>query len=91
MTEAPPERPARNEPCHCGSGKKYKHCCLAKDEEIERALRAQQASAAPPAAPAEDEPSPRTAPPPRASSQPWKRAAQGARGARRINTPRKAG
>lgn len=18
----------RNEPCHCGSGKKYKHCCL---------------------------------------------------------------
>ncbi|MGI6745605.1 MAG: preprotein translocase subunit SecA [Firmicutes bacterium ADurb.Bin300] len=22
----------RNEPCPCGSGKKYKHCCLAKDE-----------------------------------------------------------
>jgi len=21
----------RNEPCSCGSGKKYKHCCLAKD------------------------------------------------------------
>jgi hypothetical protein len=18
----------RNDPCHCGSGKKYKHCCL---------------------------------------------------------------
>lgn len=23
----------RNEPCHCGSGKKYKKCCLRKDEE----------------------------------------------------------
>ncbi|MDJ0764608.1 MAG: SEC-C domain-containing protein [Myxococcota bacterium] len=22
----------RNEPCHCGSGKKYKRCCLRKDE-----------------------------------------------------------
>ena len=22
----------RNEPCPCGSGKKYKQCCLAKDE-----------------------------------------------------------
>jgi hypothetical protein len=21
----------RNKPCHCGSGKKYKKCCLAKD------------------------------------------------------------
>lgn len=27
----------RNEPCHCGSGKKYKHCCLEKDEAAERA------------------------------------------------------
>ncbi len=23
--------PGRNDPCHCGSGKKYKNCCLAKD------------------------------------------------------------
>jgi len=22
----------RNEPCHCGSGKKYKNCCMRKDE-----------------------------------------------------------
>lgn len=21
----------RNDPCHCGSGKKYKHCCYATD------------------------------------------------------------
>jgi len=27
----------RNEPCHCGSGKKYKQCCLRKDEEAENA------------------------------------------------------
>jgi SEC-C motif len=24
--------PGRNDPCHCGSGKKYKKCCLAKDD-----------------------------------------------------------
>jgi SEC-C motif-containing protein len=23
-------KPGRNDPCSCGSGKKYKHCCLAK-------------------------------------------------------------
>lgn len=27
----------RNEPCPCGSGKKYKHCCRDKDEAAERA------------------------------------------------------
>jgi len=29
-------RIGRNEPCPCGSGKKYKKCCLAEDEELER-------------------------------------------------------
>lgn len=29
-------KPGRNEPCHCGSGAKYKKCCLAKDEAPER-------------------------------------------------------
>ncbi|MCC5890622.1 MAG: SEC-C domain-containing protein [Alkalibacterium sp.] len=24
----------RNDPCHCGSGKKYKKCCLVKDEKM---------------------------------------------------------
>ena len=23
----------RNDPCHCGSGKKYKKCCLQKDSQ----------------------------------------------------------
>ena len=27
----------RNDPCHCGSGRKYKKCCLAKEEEERRA------------------------------------------------------
>jgi len=25
--------PSRNDPCSCGSGKKYKKCCLPSDEE----------------------------------------------------------
>lgn len=29
----------RNEACPCGSGKKYKRCCLERDEEAVRAQR----------------------------------------------------
>jgi tetratricopeptide (TPR) repeat protein len=29
-------KPGRNDHCPCGSGKKYKKCCLAKDEAAER-------------------------------------------------------
>lgn len=25
-------KPERNDPCHCGSGKKYKNCCHDKDQ-----------------------------------------------------------
>lgn len=32
----PTAKPGRNDPCHCGSGNKYKKCCLAKDEAAER-------------------------------------------------------
>ncbi len=33
----------RNEPCPCGSGKKYKRCCLPKDQAAEQlALAAKQ-------------------------------------------------
>jgi tetratricopeptide (TPR) repeat protein len=28
-------KPGRNDPCPCGSGKKYKHCCLDKDRAAE--------------------------------------------------------
>ena len=31
----------RNDPCHCGSGKKYKKCCINKDQAAEhKALEA---------------------------------------------------
>jgi hypothetical protein len=26
------DKPDRNEPCHCGSGRKYKNCCLDNDD-----------------------------------------------------------
>jgi hypothetical protein len=32
----PTPKPGRNDPCHCGSGNKYKKCCLTKDEAAER-------------------------------------------------------
>lgn len=31
------EKLGRNDPCHCGSGKKYKSCCMQKDQDKERA------------------------------------------------------
>lgn len=32
----------RNDPCLCGSGKKYKACCLAKDQDAEAKAYAAQ-------------------------------------------------
>lgn len=43
---------SRNEPCHCGSGKKYKKCCLADDEKAHREARAQREAEASEARPA---------------------------------------
>jgi tetratricopeptide (TPR) repeat protein len=37
----------RNEPCPCGSGKKYKKCCLAKDEREAELRRASPPAAEP--------------------------------------------
>jgi tetratricopeptide (TPR) repeat protein len=28
-------KPGRNDPCPCGSGQKYKRCCLSKDQALE--------------------------------------------------------
>jgi uncharacterized protein YchJ len=33
-----------NEPCPCGNGKRYKKCCLAKDEATERESYTQRAT-----------------------------------------------
>lgn len=34
----------RNDPCHCGSGKKYKKCCAAKDEAARAVASAAEAA-----------------------------------------------
>lgn len=36
---APGPRLHRNNPCHCGSGSKYKRCCRERDEAVRRQLR----------------------------------------------------
>ena len=88
----------RNDPCHCGSGKKYKNCHLDKDEAAARVARAKAAEAAPaaPAADAEASGSSSGAVPPRpkvpgAAAQPWKRSTANTRGFQRMSAPRKVG
>ena len=46
MTAPISARPGRNQPCHCGSGRKYKHCCLEKDGAQAGAVRAKAAAEA---------------------------------------------
>jgi hypothetical protein len=92
MTAQARAQPGRNEPCHCGSGRKYKHCCLAKDEAKASAARAKAAKAAA-EAPAESPqaaPATPTRPPKPQTQQPWKGTT--ARGfVPRTRTPRKVG
>src|SRR5204862_1989170 len=84
-------RPGRNEPCHCGSGRKYKHCCLEKDDIAAAAARTKAAAKAEAAAqsPEADAAAPKRAPKPQ-THQPWK--ATTSRGfVPRTRTPRKVG
>lgn len=39
------KQPGRNDPCPCGSGRKYKHCCLVKAEAAPRFTHADRLSA----------------------------------------------
>lgn len=39
-------KPGRNDPCPCGSGQKYKRCCLRKDQAAESAALAAAAARA---------------------------------------------
>lgn len=87
-------RPGRNEPCLCGSGRKYKQCCLAKDEAVDSAARkvaAEAAAAAAIAVPVEGaEVSAPARPPKHQTAQPWRKTTS--RGfVPRSTTPRKAG
>ena len=82
--------PGRNDPCPCGSGKKYKQCCLVKDEAKARAARAKAAEAAP--APEAAAPQEERARKRHATYQPWKAGAQNTRGFNRgVSAPRKVG
>ena len=91
MTAKIDARPGRNEPCHCGSGRKYKQCCLDKDEKAASAARAKAAAAAgTPEAVPEATPAKPKRPPKPESSQPWR--ATTTRGyIPRARTPRKVG
>jgi hypothetical protein len=79
----------RNDPCHCGSGKKYKQCCLGTDEEKARVARAKAAEEAP--APAAGAAGPVHAGPKHQTRQPWKKAATNTHGFGKTSLPRKVG
>jgi hypothetical protein len=79
----------RNDPCHCGSGKKYKQCHLVKDEEAERAKRA-KAAGAETTEPAPEAPKAMAAPAKPKTRQPWK-GQQNTRGFGKLNIPRRSG
>jgi len=86
--QGPP--PGRNEPCHCGSGRKYKQCCLEKDEAARRKARGSDAtadasSAAPAAEPAKPGPPPRPQ-----TQQPWK-GPKNTKGFQKLTIPRRSG
>ena len=82
-------RPGRNDPCHCGSGKKYKLCCLEKDAAKASAARAKAAAKETADSPETETPAPKRAPKSQ-THQPWK--ATTSRGfIPRMRTPRKVG
>ena len=95
----------RNAPCHCGSGKKYKQCCLGKDEAAERAARTkaaektEKADKSDKAETADTASTPAAAPaksgpraPKHATDQPWKSGGvKNTRSFQKVRTPRKVG
>ena len=79
----------RNDPCHCGSGKKYKQCHLAEDEAKQRAERTKAAGEAP--APAEGSAAPAPSGTKHQTRQPWKKTATNTHGFGKTSLPRKVG
>jgi hypothetical protein len=81
-------RLGRNDPCRCGSGRKYKQCCLDKDGAEARVAYAKAIAEAPASSLDAVAASPRA--PKHETQQPWK--AVTARGSyQRVRTPRKVG
>ena len=89
-TTISPLRPTRNDPCYCGSGRKYKLCCLDKDEAEARVAYAKAAAEVPePAADASASAAPaRTTK--HQTQQPWKTNTR-AGAFQKVRTPRKVG
>jgi hypothetical protein len=79
----------RNDPCHCGSGKKYKQCHLAADEAKAREERAKAADSAP--APEPTATPEKSAGPKHQTRQPWKKTATNTHGFGKTSLPRKVG
>ena len=106
MTPTAGPQIGRNEKCPCGSGRKYKQCCLGKDEEKARKARAKDAEKAAKEAekarkaaeksgekPDEKEEAavaPTRTPKPQ-THQPWKKSATNTHAFQRMTTPRKVG
>ena len=90
-TESSP--PGRNEPCHCGSGKKYKRCCRSLDEEKARKAHAKAAANAPEAPEPEPEDKKTHEAPDRRPGvdESWRRGPQTRHPYQRLMTPRKRG
>lgn len=88
VTQTTAGRLGRNERCHCGSGRKYKQCCLEKDEAVARAASEKAAAETAPPPP---EPVAEVRERKRFTAQPWKRSATNTQGFQRMSTPRKVG
>ena len=104
MDSPTPPHLGRNDPCHCGSGRKYKQCCLEKDEAAAREARAKDREAEEKTAGAEPEKTKDRPPAAKGrakgrdrdrdrqpQSQPWKKKAGNAHPVQRRTTPRKVG
>jgi hypothetical protein len=80
----------RNDPCPCGSGKKYKQCCLGKDEAKERAARKKAEAEAPVPTEAVEAAHAERRKKHQDTYQPWK-GAQNTKGFNKVSAPRKVG
>jgi hypothetical protein len=89
MSASTAARPGRNDLCRCGSGRKYKHCCLPKDDAKAAAARAKAAAAKPSPEPEAASATP-TRPPKPKTKQPWKTTAS-LSFSKRTRMPRKMG
>ena len=86
----PKPMPGRNEPCHCGSEKKYKQCHLEKDEAARRKAQAsgeQSAGDAGASVSAPPKPGPASK---KQTQQPWK-GPRNTKGFQKLTTPRRSG